>query len=188
MEGLIFINQHMHASDFWNGFFKCITYLGEAGAVWVVLGIILLCFKKTRASGAVLLISLGIGFIFNDFVLKNLIQRPRPFVQNPEFAEFLKQISMKQPSGFSMPSGHSYVAFNAGMMMTLFYKKKGAWTFVLSVLIAFSRMFLCVHFPTDVLLGSILGVLTAIAVYMVYKFILRKKSLKVREKIRGNEI
>lgn len=187
MEGLVFINEHWHGSGFVNTFFKCVTFLGEAGILWIVLGIVLLCFKKTRMSGFVMLVSLLIGFCVNDFVLKNLIARPRPFVTNPEFAEFLKSISMKQPSGFSMPSGHSYVAFNAAMMLALF-NKKGAWAFVLSFLIAFSRIFLCVHYPTDVLVGSILGVLTALAVFASYKAIIRKSKSISREKIRKNEV
>lgn len=188
MEGLIYINQHWHGSNFFNVLFKCITFLGEAGIVWIAIGIAFLCFKKTRTSGIVLLVSLLIGFCINDFVLKNIIARPRPFVENPDFADFLKSISMKEPSGFSMPSGHSYVAFNAGTMITLFHKKKGAPVLALSFLIAFSRIFLCVHYPTDVLVGSILGVLTAFVVFVVFKAILRKMKSVSREKIRENEV
>lgn len=188
MEGLIYINENWHGSNFFNTFFKCVTMLGEAGVFWIVLGIILICFKKTRASGIVMLVSLLVGFCLNDFVLKNLIARPRPFSKNQEFAEFLESISMKKPSGFSMPSGHSYVAFNAGVMLTLFHKKKGAITLVLSFLIAFSRIFLCVHYPTDVLLGSVLGVITAFVVYVSYIKIIKKIKSKSREKIRINEV
>lgn len=188
MEGLIYINEHWHGSNFLNTLFKCITFLGEAGIVWIVIGIAFLCFKKTRTSGIVLLVSLLIGFCINDFVLKNIIARPRPFAVNTDIADFLTSISLKRPSGFSMPSGHSYVAFNAATMITLFYKKKGAPVYVLSFLIAFSRIFLCVHYPTDVLVGSILGVLTAVAVFASYKAILRKTKSVSREKIRKNEV
>lgn len=187
MEGLIYINQHWHGSAIINTFFKCVTFLGEAGIFWIVLGVALICFRKTRISGIVMLASILIGFCLNDFVLKNLIARPRPFVSNPEFAEFLESISMKQPSGFSMPSGHSYVAFNGAMVLALF-NKKGAWAFVLSFLIAFSRVFLCVHYPTDVLLGAILGVLTALTVFASYVAIKRKIKSNFREKIRKNEV
>lgn len=188
MEGLIYINENWHGSNFFNTFFKCVTMFGEAGVFWIVLGIILICFKKTRASGIVMLVSLLVGFCLNDFVLKNLIARPRPFSKNQEFAEFLESISMKKPSGFSMPSGHSYVAFNAGVMLTLFHKKQGVITLVLSFLIAFSRIFLCVHYPTDVLLGSVLGVITAFVVYVSYIKIIKKIKSKSREKIRINEV
>lgn len=188
MEGLIFVNEHLHCSTFWNEFFKCITFLGEAGIVWIVLGIILLCFKKTRISGLVLLVSLGIGFVFNDLVLKQLFARPRPFAINPDFERFLNSISMPLPSGFSMPSGHSYVAFNACVILTCFYKKKGSVSFILGILIAVSRIFLCVHYPTDVLVGAGLGSLTAILVFCCFRCIQRKSSARKREKIRSNEV
>lgn len=188
MEGLIYISENWHGSNFFNTFFKCVTMLGEAGIFWIVLGICLICFKKTRTSGIVMLLSILIGFCINDFVLKNLFARPRPFSENAQMAEFLESISLKKPSGFSMPSGHSYVAFNGAMILALFHKKRGAIAFVLSFLIAFSRIFLCVHYPTDVLVGSILGILTALATYVCFVKIKKKAKSVSREKIRNNEI
>lgn len=183
MEGLIYINSHWHGSNVINTLFKCITFLGEAGIFWIVLGIVLLCFKKTRTSGLVMLVSLAVGYLINDIVLKNIIARPRPFAENSEIKDFLASINMKLPSGYSMPSGHSYVAFNAAMMLTLFHKQKGAFSFILAFLIAFSRIFLCVHYPTDVLVGSILGIMTAFIVYICFKGIKRKINYNKREKI-----
>lgn len=183
MEGLIYINSHWHGSNVLNTIFKCITFLGEAGIFWIVLGLVLICFKKTRTSGIVMLVSLAVGYLINDIALKNIIARPRPFAVNSDIKDFLASINMKLPSGYSMPSGHSYVAFNGAMMLTLFHKKKGAPAFIFAFLIAFSRIFLCVHYPTDVLVGSILGIITAFVVYVCFKAIKRKIISNKREKI-----
>lgn len=187
MEGLIFINENLHGSNFFNYLFRVITFLGDGGIMWIALGVLLLFFKKTRRGAVVMLISLAIGFIFNDFIFKNLFARPRPFAVNEEIAEFIKSINMKFPSGYSMPSGHSYASFNCALILTLMFKKKGALAFIPAVIIAFSRIFLCVHYPTDVLVGILLGLLTATIVYLVYRAILKKRCENKREKIRQND-
>lgn len=184
MEGLLYITEHLHSSSFFNYLFRVITFLGDGGILWIVLGVLLLCFKKTRRGGLVMLISLAVGFVINDFVLKNLISRPRPFAVSEEIAEFIKSIGMKFPSGYSMPSGHSYASFNCAMVLTLMFGKKGAWSFIAATLIAFSRIFLCVHYPTDVLVGIIFGLLTALATYLVYRAIIKRYNADRRNKIR----
>jgi len=183
MEGLIFIHEHLHGSDFFNQFVRVITALGDVGFVWIALAVMFLFFRKTRRAGLVMLVSLAIGYVFNDFVLKNIIARPRPFAVNSEFAEFIKSIGMKFPSGFSMPSGHAYSSFNCALILTLFFKKKGAYSFIVATLIALSRIFLCVHYPTDVLLGAALGLLTALLVFITYRSIIKRYKFSQRLKI-----
>ena len=184
MEGLIYIFKNWHSSGFLNNFFKIVTTLGDAGIFWIVLGLVFLSFKKTRICGIVMFVSLGIGFVLNDFVLKSIIARPRPFEANPEFKKFILSIGMDLPSGFSMPSGHAYSSFNCATIITLFLKKKGAFSYIIAFLIAFSRIFMCVHYPTDVLLGAVLGILTATICYVVYRAVMKKIKFCEREKVR----
>ncbi len=159
---LQWINNNLHGSNFINYVFKFITYLGEVGWACILLGIVLLFFKKTRKSGVLVLISLAIGIIVTNLIVKPVVARPRPFAEDPSFVAFLQSINYKLPSEFSFPSGHAQVAFNSAMVMALLYKGKGCWAFLPAGLIAISRIFLCVHYPTDVLAGILIGVVSAL--------------------------
>lgn len=186
MEGLIWIHEHMHSSDVFNQIVKCITFLGNAGIFWIVLAVILFCNKKTRIASLMMMVSLLVGYIFNDFVLKNIFARPRPFVEYEEFASYLNNINLDLPSGYSFPSGHAYSSFNCAVILMLFNKKLGILTIPTALAIALSRILLCVHYPTDVLAGAILGILTAVLVYYTYKLICRKVINKRRQQMRVN--
>jgi len=184
MEGLIWVNQNLHSNVLFNHIVKIITLLGDMGIIWIALAICLLCFKKTRLSAVVMLVSLAVGFLINDFVLKQLFNRPRPFEVNGEFVTFLNSIKLPLPFGNSFPSGHTFSSFNCATILTCFSKKSGWLVYPLASAIALSRIFLCVHYPTDVLVGAILGVLTAIAVYAIYKKVCAILKAKQRQKVR----
>lgn len=162
---LQWINGNLHGSNFVNQLFKIITYLGEKGILWIALGLLLLCFKKTRKGGLLLLVSIGAGIVLNNFIIKPLVNRPRPFDQDPALAQFVTSIGMKLPTSASFPSGHSQIAINAAMFLTLQFKGKGAWSWILAVLIAFSRVFLCVHYLTDIFGAAVVGVVVALLVW-----------------------
>lgn len=149
---LNFIQEHFR-SDFGDVFMPFITSLGDVGFIWILISVILLFFKKTRKLGFRLLISICFAVIFYQCILKPIIARPRPFVQNPEF-----QLLINAPKDFSFPSGHTACAFS--FVIILFLAKNKWWIlfFVLACLIGFSRMYLYVHFPTDVLCGAICGI------------------------------
>ena len=171
---LQWINNNLHGSEFINQLFKYITYLGEKGIVWIILALALLCFKKTRKCGFLLLVSLGIGIVLNTFILKPLIARPRPIEEDASFITFMNSINYKLPTSFSMPSGHTQIAINAAMFLTLYYKGKGAWSWIPALLISLSRIFLLAHYPTDVLVAAVEGILIAVFVYYVGGIILEK--------------
>ena len=146
-------------------FMSNITKLGNAGIVWILLTIVLLLIPKTRKSGLILILCNGI--------LKPLIARIRPFDVNSAI-----QLIVAKPHDYSFPSGHTAASFTAVMALYLAGEKK-LWkiALVLAVLIAFSRLYLYVHYPTDVLGGIITG---AIAGYIGYKltFIVQSKHRK----------
>lgn len=187
LEFLQWINANLHDSKFVNIFFKCITFLGEGGVACILLGVVLLCIKKTRKSGIYILSGLVLGIIITNLILKPIVARPRPFAEDLSIVDFLTSIKYNLPTDWSFPSGHSQVVFNVATMLTLIYKKKGAWAYIPAVLVALSRIFLCVHYPTDVLCGAIIGVLSAVIVYFAANAIIGKIKLKKSEGgLRGN--
>ena len=158
LELLRWIHANWHQSDIVNQIMKCITISGNGGIIWIVTGVLLLLFRKTRIPGLVMLISLAAGFILNDLILKPLVARQRPFLEDVSFCSFLAEIGLKEPTGYSFPSGHTMSSFIAATIIMHFNKKLGAAAFVLAAMIAFSRLYLYVHFPTDVMAGALIGI------------------------------
>ena len=142
-----------------DAFFPVFTYLGEAGAIWVVIGMAMLGSRRLRPWGVALLALLAVVGLGGELLLKNVFARPRPFVANPDYA-----LLVMPPSGYSFPSGHTSCAIGAAVLLSCAPLaggwKAGAW--VLALLLAFSRLYLYVHYPTDVLAGAIVGTIGAL--------------------------
>ncbi len=154
---MAFVQEHCH-NAVTDGIFPIITYLGEYGTVWIVLALLFLCFKKKRAQGLLMLCAIIGGFLVGEVLLKNLVCRPRPFQEFPGYTALL----IPPPSGWSFPSGHSCSSFAAAAALCCQSRKWGVPALVLAGLIAFSRVFLFVHWPTDVLAGAALGILSGL--------------------------
>ncbi len=148
---------------------KAITFLGEAGWLWIALGVIFLFFKKTRKMGITVLGALVLSLIFCNITLKPIVARIRPY----DIKEGIDLIIGK-PSDFSFPSGHTSASFAAAVAIFACNKKWGIGAVVLAAIIAFTRLYLYVHFPTDVLAGMLLGTLCAVISYYIVKFIWQK--------------
>ena len=133
-----------------------ITSLGNGGFVWVALGVLLLCFKKTRRMGMAMAISLVLGLLVGNVCIKNLVARSRPCWIRPEV-----EMLISVPKDFSFPSGHTMASFEGAMSIWYSHKKWGVAALILAGLIACSRMYLFVHFPTDILVGLLLGLFHA---------------------------
>ena len=133
-----------------------ITALGNAGAVWIISAAILLCMKKWRKTGVEMLVALAIAAVIGSLILKPLVGRERPFNDN-DFAGLL----ITPPTDFSFPSGHTSSSVAAAVVLLRRDKRLGIPALALAVLIAFSRLYLYVHYPSDVLAGAALGVIAA---------------------------
>jgi len=138
---------------------KFITSLGDAGLISIVTCIVLLCVKRYRKVGKTAALSLILDFAVVNLLLKNLFARTRPYV----LLEGLLLIT-REPSDYSFPSGHTGACFAVASVLFLCCPKKiGIPAIIVAALIAFSRLYVGVHFPTDVLAGMVIGILTGLA-------------------------
>ncbi len=137
-----------------NGIMVFITSLGDGGTIWIVVSVLLLLHKKTRKAGMISLIALLGNLIINNEIVKNIVQRPRPFVTFTDL-----QIIIPQPGQFSFPSGHTASSFASAVTFYRYLPKKvGVPAVILAGLIGFSRLYVGVHYPTDVLAGVVMGI------------------------------
>ena len=162
--GILYAIQNIR-TDFLDKFILAVTNItGSYGQLWVVLAVLLLIFKKTRKMGFTILISYGLVYLVGQYVLKDLIARPRP-CHIDETVELL----IARPSSFSCPSTHSGWAFAAAASVFAWNKRYGIIVGLAALIVAFSRLYLFVHFPTDVLFGIALGILSAFIAYRLVK-------------------
>ena len=138
-----------------------ITLLGDAGIFWIAIAVVLLFFPGMRKMGLSMGAALLLGVVVCNLIMKPGFARIRPYDYQLEHFGKTIQLLVATPHDFSFPSGHTIASFEAAVALTIRHKKLGAVAMVLAVLIAFSRMYLYVHYPTDVLASVILG--TAIA-------------------------
>ena len=139
-----------------------ITLLGESGIVPIVISLSLICFKKTRKAGFVMALSILLGFIVGNLTLKPLIARPRPYTVDMDVVLIIDKLKE-----YSFPSGHTLVTFECAVSLVLCkYKKIGTFAVVMAFLVAFSRVYLYVHYPTDVIFGALMG--SALALISVW--------------------
>lgn len=150
-----------------------ITSLGNAGIIWIVLAVVLLILPKTRKTGIIVAAALLADLVLCNLILKNLVSRVRPYDVNTAIA-----ILIKKPLDFSFPSGHTAASF-AAMTALFLAKMKKAWiaALVLAVLIAFSRLYFYVHYPTDVLGGAVVGILSGIIGYAIVEKIDKRRKV-----------
>ncbi len=139
-----------------------ITMLGDGGILWIATALVMLFFKRTRKTGLMMGAALIMGLIVGNLTLKPLVARIRPY----DIRE--TELLVDRLSDFSFPSGHTLASFEASGVLMLRDKRFGIPALILACIIAFSRMYLFVHYPSDVLAGIILGLLFA---YLGYKLV-----------------
>ena len=162
-EILLQIQQHLR-TDMLTPLMKFVTFLGNGGWFWILCAVVLLAIPKTRKTGYAAVLSLIFGVIVTNLLLKNIVARPRPFAE----IEALIPLIAK-PTDFSFPSGHTTASFAVALvMLRMLPKKIGIPAVVLAALVAFSRLYLGVHYPTDVLAGFVVALMgSTVAVWIV---------------------
>ena len=174
-----------------NVIFTFITHLGDTpGIIWCILGICLLIPKKTRKLGILLFAGLAIASLINNVCLKEIIQRPRPYNLDPSVwanAGYTYEWPglIKQSSSWSFPSGHTSSSIGAAFALLLGCKKKylgvGIPAFIISLLIGFSRIYVHVHYPTDVIVGAVVGIIGGIIAWLLIEKVFMPKLVPVVE-------
>ena len=129
-----------------------LTSLANHGEFWILLAVILLCFKKTRKAGVAMGIAMACGYLIGNMGMKHLFARTRPY----DVTEV--ELLVAKLHDFSFPSGHTLVSFEAATALWFYHRRWGVVALTLAALIGYSRLYLFVHYPSDVAVGALLGV------------------------------
>ncbi len=171
IEILDFIRESL-SCRFFDVFFSTITRFADHGIGWIITAILLICFKKTRKMGISMGLALIIGYITGNMFLKNVVGRVRPY----DFAGNI-ELLVEKLSDFSFPSGHTLCSFEGAFTIFIRNKRWGIAAIIFAALIALSRLYLYVHYPSDVLAGALLGIgIAYLASFIVNKLYNKKPS------------
>lgn len=162
---LLWIQEHLRG-PVQDAVFCLYTALGNAGILFIVAAVLMLCFQKTRKAGVTALLALAVGFICTNLVLKNLVARPRPWL---DVVGLTALIAEHDPNSF--PSGHTTCAFAfAGAVWRTAPERWMRWVaLAAAVLMGFSRLYVGVHYPSDVLAGVLVGLFAAWVAFQLCK-------------------
>lgn len=143
-----------------DGVMVTVSLLTNAGIGWIVLGVVLICIRRYRRCGIALVMAVILAGVVSKLIIGEVVMRPRPCDVNPQMP-----LLIPRPFGTSFPSGHTTAAFATLAVLAVFRMPKGfvISVAVLAVLVAFSRMYLFVHYPSDVLVGAVLGAIIGFA-------------------------
>ncbi len=158
---ILYMIQKMH-HPILDSIMIAITKFGDGGRGWIAIGMLLLLFKRTRNCGLCMLLTMGVCWLTGELGLKMLIRRLRPCQVDASV-----RMLISTPGGYSFPSGHTMNSFAAATSIFMHHRRPGIAALIFAMLIGFSRMYLFVHYPTDVLGGLVLGVAAAVLVYRV---------------------
>ena len=166
---LLFIQEHLRFA-WMNGFWEFITHFGDGGIFWILLAAALMIPKKTRKAGIIAACSLLLGALITNVTLKPLVDRVRPY----NYSDAIIPLG-RIPVEASFPSGHTCASFACALIyVRMLPKKYGISLIVLATLISLSRLYLCVHFPTDVIGGFLVALFSSMVVYGCYQRLEKK--------------
>lgn len=141
-----------------------ITCLGNNAILWIITGVLLLTIRKYRKAGLMIFATIILYTVLGEVILKPIIQRPRPFIDMPNL-----HLLIPKPASFSFPSGHAAGAFAICSILAKLFRKFGILFFILAAAIALSRVYLHVHYPSDIIAGAFLGLGCAEIVWRLSK-------------------
>ncbi|MCL1816116.1 MAG: phosphatase PAP2 family protein [Clostridiales bacterium] len=153
-EQILYFIQQFTGLTWLDNFMIGLSWLGNNGVIWCIISTILLLRQKTRYNGLVCIVALLLSLIFCNLIIKNMIARPRPYDVLPWLQPLIPRLT-----DYSFPSGHASSSFAAAMALALSGMDK-TWfisAFALAFLIGLSRLYVGVHYPSDMLGGIVLG-------------------------------
>lgn len=181
IEILKWVHDTFHSQAWLNYIMVAITYIGEFGLSVMACALILFLVKKTRRAG----FDMAMGILFNllivNVILKYSVNRARPWTEYAEFTQFYEQFGVRQPSDSSFPSGHASILFCGAVSLLFSYKIKALPALAVAFLVALSRIYLCLHYPTDVLGGILVGTACGVAGHYASRGILALIAKKTKK-------
>lgn len=151
-----------------DAFFRVFTHIAEYGIMWIVVACVLFLFRTTRSLGLEMGIALAFCMLLGELLMKPVIRRKRPFLDDPSV-----KVVIHKPKDYSHPSGHSTSCFSCATVLLFYDWRLGAAAFAFSLIIGFSRIYLFVHYPTDVIFGALWGIVFGVLAVCVYDYIFR---------------
>lgn len=138
-----------------------VTFMGSLGFVWITIAVYLMLYRQYRMIGNVLIITLAISTSVGEGIIKHIVKRARP-------CNYQDDINMliSRPSTYSFPSGHTLSSFAAAEMLSMYFSPYKLIFIGIAVLIAFSRLYLYVHYPSDIIAGIIIGTLCSRLIFI----------------------
>ena len=177
---LDWIAAHLHCG-FLDWFMPIITLLGDAGIFWIACAVVFIAIPKYRKAGLSMGLALLMGLVVCNLTMKPLFARIRPYDFQLEHYGKVIPLIIEAQHDFSFPSGHTIASFEGAVALAVFHKKLGIPALILAGLIAFSRLYLYVHYVTDVLVSVGLGIgfafLAAFLVKKGYRWYEAKKAI-----------
>ena len=140
-----------------------VTLLGDGGFIWICFTVTLFFWPQYRSIAIMTAVSIMISLLLGNFLIKNLVRRPRPFITLQQF-----DLLIKTPPGYSFPSSHTAVSFAAAGVLARLGFWQAVVAFVIAILIGLSRIYLRVHYPLDVLVGIVLGLICSVVVQHIF--------------------
>lgn len=156
---LYWIREHL-TCPFLDWLMPPLSALSAHGEIWILLAVVLICIPKTRRVGLTMGVTLLLCLLIGNLTLKPLIARVRPYDVATDVTLLVERLH-----DFAFPSGHTLASVGAATALTLYHRRWGAVALTLAATIGFSRLYLFVHYPTDVAAGALLGVALAFAAY-----------------------
>ena len=167
-------------SSFLDAIMPAVSFLADGAWIWILFALLFMIRKSTRKIGLAVILSLLLSFLTTNVILKPLVARPRPYVVNPSIT-----LLIPAPADYSFPSGHTQASFAAATAISRFMKWPGRAALLLAAAIAFSRLYLFVHFLGDVAGGAAIGyILGRIAYAIVSGMRYRYNAGKFRKRVR----
>lgn len=162
---LAYIQKNLH-SEFMNKFMSISSALADNGIIFIVISFFMMITQKYRKIGYACALALAVNAIICNIILKPLIERARPFDKYDTLVSVLENL----PKDYSFPSGHTSASFAFATAVFLYDKRLGIACYIFASIVAISRMYLIVHYPTDVITGVFLGVSVAFICTKLYRF------------------
>lgn len=162
--GILYWIQENLRCGFLDGLSCGLSLAFEGGLACAVLAVAFLFFKKTRATGIMITVALLLVLFIGELGIKNIVCRVRPCNIDQSII-----LAIDRPVAYSFPSGHTSVVFATATVLTDFNKHIGRPVYVLAVIVGLSRMYLFVHYPTDVLCGAVFGTICGAIAIIVFK-------------------